>query len=105
MMNKQLLLSQRPNGIVKNEDFAITKNEIPDLIDGQLLIENKYISLDPAMRGWMNEGTTYIRGVEIGATMRAFSAGIIIDSKNENFKIGDSVQGLFGVQKYAITDG
>jgi NADPH-dependent curcumin reductase len=73
--------------------------------DGELLIKNEYISVDPAIRGWMNEGTTYIKGVAIGDVMRAFAVGTIVESKNKNFSVGDCVQGLLGVQQYCINDG
>jgi NADPH-dependent curcumin reductase len=105
MNNKQILLAARPQGMVKDSDFIIKENPVAALNDGEVLIQNEFISLDPAMRGWMNEGTTYIKGVEIGAVMRAFAAGRIVESKNAAFKTGDAVQGFFGVQQYAVTDG
>lgn len=104
-MNKQILLVERPEGMVKDTDFKITETEIPLLKEGELLIQNKYISLDPAIRGWMNKGTTYIKGVELGEVMRAFGAGEIIESKNEFFATGDLVTGLTGVQQFFISNG
>src|SRR6266481_5430053 len=64
-----------------------------------------YISLDPAMRGWMNEGRSYVPPVGIGEVMRAGAAGRVIESKNPGFAIGDHVTGLFGMQEYAISNG
>ena len=104
-LNKQITLAQRPTGMLKNEDFRLVETSISDIEDGQILIQNEFISLDPAMRGWMNEGTTYIRGVEIGAVMRAFSVGKIIESKNASFKKGQYVSGLLGVQSYVVNNG
>jgi NADPH-dependent curcumin reductase len=91
--------------MVKDTDFTLANMSIPAITEGQILIKNEYISLDPAMRGWMNEGTTYIKGVEIGEVMRALGVGIVIESKNGKFKVGDAVSGLTGVQLYTITDG
>lgn len=101
-MNKQIVLAARPQGMAKDSDFSLVDSAIPLVEDGQVLIQNHFISIDPAMRGWMNEGTTYIKGVPIGEVMRAFTVGKIIESKNLNFKIGDTVQGLFGVQQFAV---
>jgi len=64
-----------------------------------------YISLDPAMRGWMNDGRSYVPPVGIGEVMRAGAAGRVIESRNPDFAVGDTVTGLFGVQEYAIADG
>jgi NADPH-dependent curcumin reductase CurA len=103
--NTQVLLAARPQGAVKASDFRIDMNELPKLQAGQLLIRNHFISLDPAMRGWMNAGTTYVRGVEIGEVMRAFTVGIVEVSKHPAFQPGDAVQGLLGVQEYAVSNG
>jgi NADPH-dependent curcumin reductase len=103
--NKQVLLNARPHGMAKISDFTIATTPLPDLDEGQFLVKIDYISLDPALRGWMNEGTTYIAGVAIGAVMRTFSAGHVVESKHEGFKIGDTVTGLFGAQTYAISNG
>ncbi|MFY8090154.1 MAG: NADP-dependent oxidoreductase [Chitinophagaceae bacterium] len=105
MMNKQILLVQRPKGIVREEHFELKEIALSSLLDGELIIKNKFISLDPAMRGWMNEGTTYIKGVELNTVMRAFAVGEVVESKNIDFKVGQKVQGLFGVQEYFLTDG
>ena len=105
IINKKIVLAARPKGMFQDSDFELVEETLPDLTVGQVLIQNEYISLDPAMRGWMNEGTTYIRGVEIGAVMRAFSVGKIVESNNENFKKGQYVTGLLGVQTFVINDG
>jgi len=105
MENKQIVLAKRPSGMVSSDDFESKVTTLDELQEGQILIQNECISLDPAMRGWMNEGTTYIRGVEIGAVMRGFAAGKVIQSKNQDFQVGQYVTGLTGVQQYAISDG
>lgn len=105
MTNTQVCLHQRPQGAIKQDDFRINETQLPTLNEGEVLIKLEYISLDPAMRGWMNEGTTYIKGVELGSVMRSFSAGVVIESKNPTVKVGDWVQGLLGVQHFAVSDG
>jgi NADPH-dependent curcumin reductase len=104
-INKQVLLVNRPQGMAKDTDFSLVGAPVPIPTEGTVLVKNEYISLDPAMRGWMNEGTTYIKGVALGEVMRAFTAGRVIESKNEQFKPGDTVQGLLGATTYAISDG
>ena len=103
--NTQILLHARPKGRVELTDFAVKTVDIPELVDGQVLIKIDYISLDPAIRGWMNAGTTYIAGIELGAVIRAFAAGRVFASKNPNFRKGDTVTGLLGAQTYAVSDG
>lgn len=104
-LNQQILLTARPTGMVQDSDFSLSTTELPALQPGQVLVQVAYISLDPAMRGWMNEGTTYIKGVELGQVMRAFAAGYIAESLHENFAIGDAVQGMLGAQQFAIQPG
>jgi NADPH-dependent curcumin reductase CurA len=82
-----------------------TEEAVPELAEGQMLVKVRYLSLDPAMRGWMNEGKSYIRPVRIGEVMRAGGAGTVAASKNPAFREGDAVVGSFGVQEYAISDG
>ena len=105
MINKKAVLAARPQGMVKQSDFNIVDDEVSEIEAGQILVAIKYLSLDPALRGWMNEGTTYIKGVEIGAVMRCFSAGEVIKSNNDNYAVGDHVSGLLGAQSYTISDG
>jgi hypothetical protein len=91
--------------MVNDSDFSIVSSEVQPLQEGQVLIKIQYISLDPAIRGWMNEGTTYIPGVPIGGVMRAFSAGQIIESKHKDYHHGQFVEGLLGATTYAVSDG
>lgn len=104
-MNKQVLLAQRPSGMLKETDFSIVEKTIPDLQENEVLVQVQYTSLDPAMRGWMNAGTTYIKGVEIGEVMRAFAAGTVVDSKHPDFSKGDAVTGTMGAQSFAVMQG
>jgi NADPH-dependent curcumin reductase len=103
--NSQIILVSRPKGLPTADNFAYREIPVSALENGQFLVENHYISLDPAIRGWMNAGTTYIPGMPLDAPVRAFGLGKIIKSKNKDFKVGEYVNGLLGVQIYAISDG
>jgi NADPH-dependent curcumin reductase CurA len=104
-MNKQLLFIKRPLGEADESTWSLETNPIPEIDEGQILIKQHYISLDPAMRGWMNEGKSYIEPMEIGSVMRAGSVGEIVASKNSKFKVGEFVAGTGGVQQYTATNG
>lgn len=101
MINRQFTLAARPQGLVKRSDFAYAETPLPEPKDGELLVKTLYLSLDPAMRGWMNEGKSYIRPVAIGEVMRAGTLGEVLVSKAPGFKAGDHVVGNWGVQDYA----
>ncbi len=104
-MNKQVILKQRPVGLPDENTWETIQSEIPTAQEGQVVVKQHYISLDPAMRGWMNEGKSYIPPVQIGDVMRAGSIGEVIESKHPQFKVGDVLSGAGGVQQYAVTDG
>lgn len=100
--NTQIKLIQRPVGEPKPTDFEIASSPLPEPGAGQVLVKVQYISLDPAMRGWMNEGRSYVAPVQLGEVMRALGAGQVIASQDPNFAAGDYVTGLTGVQEYAL---
>ncbi|WP_201535000.1 NADP-dependent oxidoreductase [Psychrobacter immobilis] len=104
-MNKQWRLKQRPVGEPSAETWDYTESELPTISDGELLIKIEYISMDPAMRGWLNDAKSYIAPVKIGDVMRAGTVGEVIESKHETFAVGDYVAGHNGVQSYAVSDG
>ncbi len=104
-MNKQLKLAKRPVGMPTADTWVLEESPIPTIKEGEFLLRQDYISLDPAMRGWMNDAKSYIPPVQIGEVMRAGSIGEVIESKHPNFKVGDSVTGWGGVQQYIATDG
>ena len=104
-MNKQLILAKRPVGEADASTWSVQIHPVPEIGEGEILVKQHYISLDPAMRGWMNAGKSYIEPVEIGSVMRAGSAGQVVASKNPKFKVGQYVVGSGGVQQYAVTDG
>lgn len=105
LLNRQYLLAKRPTGIPGNEHFTWNEQAIESLKPGEILVENHYISLDPAMRGWMNAARSYIRPVEIGEVMRAGTVGKVIDSQDPAFSVGQYVQGNGGVQAYSVAQG
>ena len=104
-MNRQARLAARPVGMPKRSDWKFVDAPVPDPKDGEMVVKITHISLDPAMRGWMNEGKSYIKPVAIDEVMRAGGAGRVVASKNPGFREGDEVAGNFGVQQYAISDG
>jgi NADPH-dependent curcumin reductase CurA len=103
--NRQFLLAARPEGMVKKTDFEYNETPVPELADGQVLIATTYISLDPSMRGQMENRADYVAPLEIGDVMRAGGTGEIIESKHPNFAVGTPVQGTFGMQTHCISDG
>lgn len=103
--NRTVRLIARPIGEPKAADFKIATEPLPPLNDGQVLIRNSYLSLDPAMRGWMNEGKSYIEPVRLGDVMRAGGVGEVVESRNPKFQVGDFVSGMAGVQTYCVSDG
>ena len=105
LVNHQVRLAARPSGLPKRADWSFTEEAVAAPPEGQLLVRVRYISLDPAMRGWMNEGRSYIRPVAIGEVMRASAVGDVLASRHPAFKAGDHVVGGFGVQEYALSDG
>jgi NADPH-dependent curcumin reductase len=105
LTNHKFLLAARPVGMPKRSDWTYTEGPVGDPKEGELLVQVLYISLDPAMRIWINEGRSYLPPVEIGEVMRALGVGIVTASRNPRFAVGDHVSGTFGVQEYALTDG
>jgi NADPH-dependent curcumin reductase CurA len=105
MSNRMVKLARRPKGMATREDFTIEDGPVPEPGPGEFRVKLAYISLDPAMRGWMNEGRSYVAPVKLGDVMRAGAAGIVEKSNNPAFKSGDAVQGMFGVQRYAVSKG
>src|SRR5262245_45110856 len=105
LQNRQVKLAARPVGNPKREDFTFETVEVAPLAAGEVLVKVSHLSLDPAMRGWMNAGRSYIPPVELGEVMRAGGAGEVIESNHEAFRPGDKVTGFTGVQEYAAVKG
>ena len=101
-LNRQFLLAQRPQGLPSRETFSYVETSIGEPGPGQILVKNQYLSLDPAMRGWMNDAKSYIPPVGLGEVMRALGVGQVIASQNPAFAVGDYVNGALGVQDYFL---
>lgn len=105
-MNKQLILKKRPVGLPGEDTWAFQTSEIPEPKEGEVLVETHYISLDPAMRGWINDSKSYIEPVALDAVMRAGTIGKVVKVNNHpRFKEGDVLTGWGGVQQYFTTNG
>jgi NADPH-dependent curcumin reductase CurA len=99
--NRQFRLATRPVGNVKREDFEFRTDPARSPETGEVMVAVEYISLDPAMRGWMNDGKSYIKPVGIGEVMRAGAVGTVVESKADGFAPGDVVVGALGMQSVA----
>jgi hypothetical protein len=104
-LNHKFELAARPVGMPKRTDWTYKEEPLGEPGQAELLVKILYISLDPAMRGWMNEGKSYIAPVEIGQVMRAGGLGRVTASNHPKFAVGDCVYGAFGVQEFAISNG
>lgn len=100
--NRRFLLAKRPVGAVRRDDFTFETVPAEAPAAGQIQVRNLYLSLDPAMRGWMNEGKSYIPPVALGQVMRALGVGEVVASNHPDYKPGDHVSGALGVQDYFI---
>jgi NADPH-dependent curcumin reductase len=105
LTNHQFRFAARPAGLPKRTDFRFGEEPLRDPGEGEVVVRVLYISLDPAMRGWMNEGRSYTSPVAIGEVMRANAAGRVVASKYPGLSVGDAVTGKFDVQEYAVMDG
>jgi NADPH-dependent curcumin reductase len=103
--NRQVRLAARPSGLPRATDWELTAEEVPVPAPGQFAVAVSHLSVDPAMRGWMNATASYIPPVEIGAVMRAGAIGQVTASELSGFAPGDYVYGTFGVQEHALSDG
>ncbi len=104
-VNHRFLLASRPGGMPKRTDWTYQEEAVRKLHEGDLLIRVLFISLDPAMRGWMKQARSYVPPVGIGEVMRALGLGQVVASKNPLFAVGNYVSGTFGVQEYFISEG
>jgi hypothetical protein len=102
--NRRWLLASRPAGMVEDSNFTWVEEPVPALDrDGQVLVRNLYLSVDPTQRGWLARDT-YLPAVRIGEVIRSVAAGRVVASRSPAFAVGDLVQGLFGWQDYAVVD-
>jgi NADPH-dependent curcumin reductase CurA len=105
MVNRQVRLAARPSGLPRASDWEVTSEPVPTAGPGQFVVAVSHLSIDPAMRGWMNASASYIPPVEVGAVMRAGAIGLVAASGHPGFAVGDYVYGAFGVQEYALSGG
>jgi len=105
MKNHRFLLAARPQGMPKRSDWSYVEEPVREPRNGEVLIKVLYISLDPGMRGWINDRKSYVPPVAVGDVMRALGLGRVIASKNPKFAVGDYVSGMPGTQEYAVSDG
>jgi len=99
--NRQFRLAARPVGLPRASDWEYVKGPARAPGEGEVLVAVEFLSLDPAMRGWMNEGKSYIAPVKIGEVMRALGVGKIVESRAEGFSAGDYVSAATGIQSFA----
>ncbi|MEO6293406.1 MAG: NADP-dependent oxidoreductase [Burkholderiaceae bacterium] len=102
--NKQILLDNRPSGEALASNFKLTSSETPKLEDGQVLVQHHYLSLDPYMRGRMNDSKSYAAAQPLGQVMGGGTTGVIVESRNTKFAVGDKVVGMGGWQQYSVVD-
>ena len=100
--NRQFLLRERPSGRIDEGTFELVENNVPEIGDGQALVRNEWISLDPTNRAWINDTPTYLPPVGIGEVMRGLGLGRVTASKNPTYEEGKLVQGLVGWQEWAV---
>src|SRR5216683_2345510 len=104
-INKQITLAARPSGMPKPSDFKLVESPPPEPGPDEFLVRVLHVSVDPYMRGRMNDAKSYAPPVQIGEVMGGGAVGKVVDSKNPQFAAGDFVEGLFGWQEYAISNG
>ena len=105
-MNKQLLFVNRPSGFPQQDAWNLVETEVPELSEGEVLIRQHFVSLDPAMRGWMNANRSYVPPMELGEVMSAGTVGEVVKANGPHkFQVGDMVSGWGGVQQYTCTNG
>jgi NADPH-dependent curcumin reductase CurA len=103
--NRQILLASRPTGAVTPENFRLVETDLAPLAEGHLLVRNHYLSLDPYMRGRMNDSKSYAAPQALGSVMIGGTVGEVVESRNETFKPGDHVAGMLGWQEYGTSTG
>lgn len=102
---RRVVLAARPHGIPQAEHFRIVESALPELALGQFLVRNQFLSVEPAMRGWVNAAANYSDPVGIGEVMRSFACGTVVASRHPGYAEGDAVMGMLGWQEYAVSNG
>jgi hypothetical protein len=102
--NRQIVLDSRPQGEATTSNFKLVTTDTPPLQDGQVLVRHHYLSLDPYMRGRMNEGKSYAQPQPLGQVMIGGTVGEVVESRHPKYAVGDKVQGMGGWQEYSVAD-
>ena len=102
---RRIVLAARPDGAVRPEHFRLESRPVPEAADGQVLVRNHFLSLDPYMRGRMNESKSYAVPQPLGETMIGATVGAVVASKHPKFVVGDTVVGMYGWSEYGVSDG
>ena len=105
IINHQILLARRPDGAASTADFTLIETQVSALADGEVLVRNHFLSLDPYMRGRMNDSKSYAAPQPLGAVMGGGTVGVVAESRNPAWQVGDTVAGMLGWQEYAVSDG
>ena len=105
IINRQIQLASRPQGKPRIEDLKLVEEEVNETAEGQVLVRNHFLSLDPYMRGRMNASKSYAKAVEVGEVMTGGTVGEVVESRHTDFKTGDMVVGNGGWQEYSLIDG
>lgn len=103
--NRRVVLAHRPKGVPDAGHFRVEEVPAGSPAEGQFLVQTQFWSVDPAMRGWVNDAPNYLPPVEIGAAMRAFSVGEVVESRHPDYAVGEMVSGMFGWNRFAVSDG
>jgi len=104
LTNQQILLASRPVGEPSAANFRLVETPLPPLVDGQVLVRHHYLSLDPYMRGRMNDGKSYAQPQPLGQVMQGGTAGEVVESRSQRYQAGDKVVGMGGWQEYSVVD-
>ena len=102
--NKQIVHDNRPQGEATASNFKLVTSDTPPLQDGQVLVRHHYLSLDPYMRGRMNDAKSYAQPQPLGQVMQGGTVGEVVESRHPKFAAGDKVQGMGGWQEYSVVD-
>jgi len=103
--NRRIVLARRPKGAASADDFRLEEASVPPIADGQVLVRNRFLSLDPYMRGRMDDTRSYAAPQALGEVMVGGTAGEVVESRNARFAVGDAVVGMLGWQLYGVSDG
>ncbi|HKR90201.1 MAG TPA: NADP-dependent oxidoreductase [Phenylobacterium sp.] len=101
-LNRRFALVRRPEGMPVAADFQLLEEPLPPLADGQFLLRNHYASLDPAMRGWMDDRPSYVPPIQLGDPVRALTVGMVVESRNPDYPVGQWACGMNAIEDYSL---